>query len=84
MIKFLASAKGRCIAAVAMVAGGLSVPALAGATTYDPTSDSTALANGAGTLAGPVIVAVATALIGLVVLLWAVRFVYGLLRGGRH
>jgi hypothetical protein len=83
-MQFLASGKGKIIVFLAMLTGGLATPVIAGATTYDPTSDATSLATNAGTLAGPVIVAVAAALIGLVVLLWAVRFVYGLLKGGRH
>ena len=83
MREFLSSAHGKVIIGLAMISGGLALPAIAGATTYDPTSDATTLATNAGTLAGPVIVAVAAALISLVVLLWAVRFTYSLLKG-RH
>ena len=66
--------------AVAMGAGIFAVPALAGATAYDPTTDATSIATSAGTTAGPVVAAVFGAVIGLLVLFWAVKFVTRLLR----
>ncbi len=79
------SATAKTAVAVAMIAGFLTGGALlAGATSYDPTSDLTNLANSTGSQLGPIVVAVVTALIGIVILFWGVRFVMGLVhRGGR-
>ena len=71
-----------CVTSVGLVAGMVGI---ASATPYDPTSDLTTLASNTGSSLGPVVVAVATALIGIVILFWGVKFVYGLIdkRHGR-
>jgi hypothetical protein len=56
---------------------------VASAATYDPTSDLTTFASTAGTTAGPLVVIVAGAFIGLALLFWGVRAVYRFI-SGRH
>lgn len=67
----------------AVASGVLALPFVAGATTYDPTSDATAAANSAGTLAGPVVAAVFGGVVGLFLLFWAIKYISRILRGGR-
>jgi len=52
-------------------------------TNYDPTSALTGFASTLSTTAGPIIIAVSTAMIGLTLLFWGVRYVKGFL-GKRH
>lgn len=70
------------VGAVVVAGSVLAWSGIAGAVPYNPTTSLTSFATGAGTLAGPIIVAVAVSLIGLAVLFWGVRFVYGLLTSG--
>lgn len=49
---------------------------------YDPSAGLTDFSTAVGNQAGPIVIAVATALVGLVLLFWGVRFVFGLVRGG--
>jgi type IV secretory pathway VirB2 component (pilin) len=81
------SGNAKAIAAVAVVLGVLSfaVPAFAVTTPYDPTSDVTTLAGNAATTMGPIIVAVAGAIVGLAILSWGLRAVFRAIRsGGQH
>ena len=61
------------IAVIGMVA---AVAGVAGAATYDPTSGLTTFAGTVGTTAGPIVLAVAGALIGLALLFWGVRYAF--------
>lgn len=66
-------------AAVGTVVGMvLGVATFAGATTYDPTSALTGLANSATSSAAPIIVAVAASLIPLLIVFLIVKWVFGL------
>jgi hypothetical protein len=56
---------------------------VASAATYDPTSDVTNFAQSAASTAGPLVVIVAGAFIGLALLFWGVRAVYRFI-SGRH
>lgn len=74
-------AMGAAGMAVAAAVIAVAVPSFA--TTYDPTSDLTNLANSAGTQLGPIVVAVVTAFLGVFILFWGVRYITSRL-GGRH
>lgn len=78
MKNFLATRKGQALAAIATVASVVGFAGIAGATAYDPTSALTTFANGFGTSLGPIVLAVAGAVVGIVILFWGVRFVFGL------
>lgn len=72
----------------ASLAGGGVVAAFmlassAGATNYDPTSNLTTLASSAGNTMGPIVIAVVTAVIGIAVLFWGVRFILHFVSRGR-
>jgi hypothetical protein len=81
---FLRSRVGMLAVAVPGVAGALALgaPAFALGTEYDPTGSLKDFANTAGNTAGPIVVAVASAMVGLVLLFWGIRFVFGLVRHG--
>lgn len=64
---------GLALAVVSVM--GMSLAA--GATTYDPTSALTGLANGATSTAAPIVVALAIALVPLAIVFWAVGWVFG-------
>lgn len=65
-------------AGVAVVGLVLGIAGMAGATTYDPTSALTGLANSATSTASPIMVAVAVALIPLLIVFLVVGWVFGL------
>jgi hypothetical protein len=76
----------RASAGVAVVV--LSVLVLGGAAfavPYDPTTDVGTLATNAVTTMGPIVVALAGAVLGLAILAWALRAVFRMIgSGGRH
>ncbi|HLN41281.1 MAG TPA: hypothetical protein VK215_02440 [Acidimicrobiales bacterium] len=78
--EFTGSTYGKASVGVALVLGsvvGFIAPAFA--TTYDPTSDLTNLANNVASTAGPLIAVVAGALVGLALLFWGFRVAFGML-----
>jgi hypothetical protein len=67
---------------VGVILGAVGV---AGATTYDPTADLTTLAGNAVSTMGPVIVALAGAVVGIAILSWGLRAVFRMISsGGKH
>lgn len=83
-MKILTSAKAVLSSRFAKVAVLVSAPVaaiaagtMAGATgSYDPTSGLTTFANTVGTTAGPIVIAVASALVGLALLFWGIKFAF--------
>ncbi len=70
----------RVLVPLSLVAAGLvTFIGTAGATTYDPTTDATNIADSTGSLAGPVIAAVFLGAVGVMVLFWVVGWIRGLL-----
>lgn len=71
------------LSTVLAVVGGSAAAAFA--TPYDPTSDVTSLGTSAASTMGPIIVALAGAILGLAVLSWGIRAVFrAISSGGRH
>jgi hypothetical protein len=84
---------GARVAGAAAAAGGLGVfvvaalflsGGVAGATSYNPTSGLEAMASTIGAEAGPIIIGVSVALIGLVMAAWGASYVLGWLRARRN
>jgi hypothetical protein len=78
MKESLANRKAQILMATATVLGVLGFAGLAGAVPYDPTSGLTTFATGFGSQLGPIVLAVAGAVVGIVILFWGVKFVFGL------
>lgn len=74
--RFAASPVAVSAAGVAAAVGVLAASGVAGAATYDPTSALTTFADNFGTSAGPVVLAVGSAFVGLALLFWGVRFAF--------
>ena len=72
----------KLVAFVGTVLTALSFPAIAGATSPDPTASVTTLAAAAVTGIFPIMIAVATAAIGIAVLWFGVRKVFQTIRSG--
>ena len=79
----LSSRLFQVIVAVSTVVGVVAAETAAGAVNYMPTTALTTFASSFSTNAGTIILPVAVAMVGLVVLFWAIRFVFGFLRGHR-
>ncbi len=77
MRNFLATRKGQAVMVVATLAGVLGLSGVAGATTYDPTASLTSFADTFGTTLGPIVLAVAGAVVGIAILFWGIKFVFG-------
>jgi len=80
LIKVLSSTQTKVAVGLSLVAGLVTgLVGIASATTYDPTSDITSLANNVASTAGPLIAVVAGALVGLALLFWGFRVAFGML-----
>lgn len=75
---FMKASVGVLVAALAIV--GSAQAALAQA--FDPEAEVTTLAGTAVNTMGPIVIALATAVIGLAILAWALRKVFRLIRSG--
>lgn len=63
----------------------LGAAGVATAVPYNPTTDVTSLADNAVSTMGPIVVALAGAVIGLAILAWGLRAVFRMVgSGGRH
>jgi hypothetical protein len=71
------------VALAGAVGGSLASAGMASATTYDPTSSLTSLADTTGTQMGPIVIAVIGGMIGVALLFWGGRFVWGVASKGR-
>lgn len=76
------SAWGRSVVIATVILSSVGMASVASATAYSPTTDATALGDSAGTMLGPVVVAVFGAVLGVLILFWAVKFVRRLIGGG--
>ena len=74
------SAAVAVVLATLLAAGGSAF-----ALPYNPTTDVTTLAGNAVTTMGPIVVALAGAVVGLAILAWGLRSVFRMIgSGGRH
>lgn len=73
------------VAVATVVLTLLGTAGAAFAVPYDPTSDVTTLAGNAVSTMGPIVVALAGAVVGLAILAWGLRAVFRMIgSGGRH